>query len=89
MFKRDFEAIGTHWEIEIETKLNQVASAKLYREITGLIEDFDQAYSRFRPDSLVSTMAKEAGQYPLRADFYHCLNFIRNFISLVLACLLH
>lgn len=82
MFKRDFEAIGTHWEIEIETKLSQVASTKLYREIAELIEDFDQAYSRFRPDSLVSTMAKEAGQYPLRADFLPLLELYQKLYKL-------
>ncbi len=82
MLKRSFEAIGTHWEIEIETKLNQLESEKLHQEIAELIEDFDQAYSRFRPDSLVTAMAKQAGKYTLRKDFLPLLQLYQQLYQL-------
>lgn len=82
MFKRNFEAIGTDWEIEIETKLSQTEGTKLFQEILELIEDFDRAYSRFRPDSLVTAMAKQAGKYALRKDFLPLLQLYQQLYQL-------
>jgi len=60
-----FEAIGTPWTIETETPL----SAAVTRHIHGLIDDFDQTYSRFRPDSLVSqARAKAPGSFTFPAS---------------------
>lgn len=82
MFKHNFEAIGTDWEIEIETKLSQTEGTKLFQEILELIEDFDRAYSRFRPDSLVTVMAKQAGKYALRKDFLPLLQLYQQLYQL-------
>ncbi|HWI32366.1 MAG TPA: FAD:protein FMN transferase [Microbacterium sp.] len=49
-----FEAIGTPWEIQTPTPLRPIARA----EVTTLIADFDAAWSRFRPDSLVARLAR-------------------------------
>jgi thiamine biosynthesis lipoprotein len=48
-----FEAIGTHWEVETREPLGP----PLQRRIFERVEAFDAAYSRFRPDSLVSRVA--------------------------------
>lgn len=51
-----FDAIGTQWSIETDAPLTS-------QEITSIdlvIDAFDQAYSRFRADSLVSQIAREA-----------------------------
>ncbi|WP_433519660.1 FAD:protein FMN transferase [Nonomuraea sp. CA-143628] len=48
-----FDAIGTRWEIETRRPLDGRARAR----IQDRIERFDLAYSRFRPDSLVSRIA--------------------------------
>ncbi len=53
-----FEAIGTSWGIASAAALPE--SVKM--RILALIEDFDKAYSRFRPDSLVSRLATEDGK---------------------------
>lgn len=63
-----FSAIGTHWQIDLADDLNQESSAILLEAIKNLIAKFDFNYSRFRPDSLVSQMARAAGTYPLPAD---------------------
>jgi thiamine biosynthesis lipoprotein len=52
-----FDAIGTSWEIETSAVLT--APARL--AVESLIAVFDREWSRFRPDSLVSALARGAG----------------------------
>ena len=59
-----FEAIGTHWSIETDTSL----STEVMSTIHSRIEAFDKTYSRFRGDSLVSTISKQAGMYTFPND---------------------
>lgn len=63
-----FEAIGTHWNIE----LSDIPEAKKVDELQQLIleriDKFDKAYSRFREDSLVTEMSRRAGEYTLPED---------------------
>lgn len=61
-----FEAIGTQWEIDTEAPL----SAVVRQRITAHMEAFDQAYSRFRTDSLVSRVAtaQAGGCFTFPAD---------------------
>ncbi|WP_454622070.1 FAD:protein FMN transferase [Bradyrhizobium cenepequi] len=56
MFKFEFNAIGTRWEIDTSRPL----APSLRQAILKRIEDFDTAYSRFRPDSLVARIAAAA-----------------------------
>ncbi len=63
-----FEAIGTSWQIDIYQDLSDKEQQLLLSTIKDRIATFDQAYSRFRPDSLVSEMAKKAGTYTLPND---------------------
>jgi thiamine biosynthesis lipoprotein len=59
-----FEAIGTHWEIDI---LEDVP-VNLRKDIDARISEFDKTYSRFRADSLVTEIAKKAGVYAFPED---------------------
>lgn len=61
----EFEAIGTHFWIGIYQSLDDQIWHQLQRDITGLVTDFDSTWSRFRADSLVTTMSQRAGQYTL------------------------
>ncbi len=64
-----FEAIGTHWQIDIyEERAQKIERAALFNKIRDCIEEFDRAYSRFRDDSFVSAMARTAGVYTLPPD---------------------
>ncbi len=56
--KWQFDAIGTSWVIETEKPLDDLKDI-----ITDRIEQFDRTYSRFRNDSLVTTVSKRAGEY--------------------------
>ncbi len=49
----------------------------LLAEIHGLIGTFDQTYSRFRADSLVTTMSKRRGTYALPSDAMPLLEFYK------------
>jgi thiamine biosynthesis lipoprotein len=68
MTKYEFEAIGTHWIIDITKELSSEEESLLLRKIRGRIAEFDFAYSRFRDDSIVMQMAKSKGDYKLPND---------------------
>ncbi len=79
MFSYTFEAIGTHWQIDIYEQLALQERERLLSDIMARIHVFDVAYSRFREDSLVTTMSRAAGTYALPMDaepmlkLYHAL----------------
>ncbi len=62
-----FEAIGTHWQIDISSK-SADNTVGLFEDIMRRVELFDHTYSRFRSDSLVAQMAAHAGRYVLPTD---------------------
>lgn len=62
-----FEAIGTHWQIDM-AGVKQGDAARLRTAILERIGNFDRQYSRFRQDSLVAEMARRAGTYRLPDD---------------------
>ncbi len=61
----DFEAIGTHWRIDIPSDVPSYARSSLLDEIMSVIEEFDVTYSRFRKDSLITKMSQTKGTYLL------------------------
>lgn len=74
-----FEAIGTTWRIDIADSYNEALQQEALRAVLARIAEFDKNYSRFRNDSLISTMARHAGVYILPPDaqpmfdLYHAL----------------
>ena len=61
-----FEAIGTQWQIDIESKHS--IRPILTENIHQLIDTFDINYSRFRKDSWVWQLNQEAGSHTLPND---------------------
>jgi len=59
-----FEAIGTQWSIDTLAPLELIQ----IDAIALLVEKFDQMYSRFREDSLVTQMSRVAGSYTFSDD---------------------
>lgn len=70
-----FEAIGTVWVIDLE--IPPARAQEMSGLITRRIVAFDEVYSRFRPDSLVTAMATKAGTYTLPPDGRQLLDFYR------------
>jgi thiamine biosynthesis lipoprotein len=64
----EFEAIGTHWKIEIEDDQSNADWSSVRERILKRIDIFDKHYSRFRNDSLVTEMSQRAGTYTLPTD---------------------
>ncbi|MCY7413116.1 MAG: FAD:protein FMN transferase [Salinibacterium sp.] len=57
----DFEAIGTHWQIDTVDPVEDTLRAA----IADRVERYDRTWSRFRSDSLVSQIGERAGQWIL------------------------
>lgn len=55
-----FDAIGTAWQIDTSEELSAAARTA----VIEVIDEYDAAYSRFRPDSLVATL-KSGGEAAL------------------------
>jgi len=72
-----FDAIGAPWVIDIESDISDELFAQASDDIAARIETFDQTYSRFRADSLVTKAASTAGQYTLPDDAEILLKFYR------------
>lgn len=73
-----FAAIGTQWQIDIDD-LSPAKLAGVLEQIAVRIEDFDAAYSRFRADSLVSSLKTGAGSIELPADGQRLLGLYRRY----------
>lgn len=54
-----FEAIGTAWQLDTAEPID----ARLEEAIAARIDSFDRTWSRFRDDSLVARIAREAGTW--------------------------
>lgn len=72
-----FEAIGTHWEIDIKEELSEERESSLYKKVQDRIEIFDKDYSRFRDDSLVTQISKNSGTYEMPEDFEEMISFYK------------
>ncbi len=64
----EFEAIGTAWQIELFDDVSQLDIKSIKTAVLQRIDEFDRNYSRFRTDSLVTTMSQKAGSYTLPTD---------------------
>ena len=62
-----FQAIGTHWQIELWGLASSQGKA-VCQKIRDRITIFEATYSRFRDDSLIARMAENAGMYTLPDD---------------------
>jgi thiamine biosynthesis lipoprotein len=59
-----FDGIGTRWEISTPRPL----SGPVRTRLLAVVEAYDGAWSRFRPDSTVSAMAREPGRHEFPAE---------------------
>ncbi len=64
-----FDAIGTRWQIDCEDVHNRLP------QIKAIIDSYDQAFSRFRPDSFISKMSQRHGTFTMPEHGYELLSF--------------
>jgi len=63
-----FKATGTSWRVDIPDSTAQGVADDLFSRVKSRIEEFEEAYSRFRKDSIVGKISREAGEYRLPDD---------------------
>lgn len=68
-----FDAIGTRWEVESAEPVAEETRTL----VAAVIDGFDQEWSRFRPDSLVSRLAAHGGEAAAPADAVAMLDVYR------------
>ncbi|MDB5180789.1 MAG: FAD:protein transferase [Candidatus Saccharibacteria bacterium] len=68
-----FEAIGTPWSIETA----QPIPVHVKKVIQQRIQSFDAVYSRFREDSLITQISKQAGRYTFPNDATKLFDFYK------------
>jgi len=76
--RREFEAIGTHWQIDTDLQL----TTDQWSAIDQRIEEFDRTWSRFRSDSLVSKVAAGPGSFAFPPDAGPLFAFYRRLYEL-------
>lgn len=72
----EFDAIGTHWWLEILSE-GQEFSDSLIQTLTATAEQFDRRYSRFRDDSLIAELARTGRISHPPAEMVRMLEFAR------------
>jgi thiamine biosynthesis lipoprotein len=77
-----FEAIGTHWQIDIYESITTETEVLLFAAIKERVALFDQTYSRFRKDSLVTKMSEEKGIFTLPDDAEPLLSLYHNLYTI-------
>jgi FAD:protein FMN transferase len=77
-----FEAIGTHWQIDVLDDISQTDAQSLLSKIHKRIDDFDRDYSRFRTDSLITKMSLQGGAYTLPTDAEPLFDLYRDLYNL-------
>ncbi len=80
--RKDFEAIGTHWCIDLPEALDAQRVECVLKKIHDRIEEFDRAYSRFRVDSIVTQMSQQSGRFVFPADSASMMTFYRRLYDL-------
>lgn len=73
--KLTFQAIGTAWEIQAHSDISDMSWADIQADIQKRISLFDETYSRFREDSLVSRMSVKPGKYKMPPDGFKLMSF--------------
>lgn len=76
-FTAQFEAIGTSWEIRVHHDGAASWWQKQLLQLHATIDEFDRTYSRFREDSWVTQLSREAGRFSLPEDAAPLLQFYR------------
>lgn len=70
-----YESMGTFWEITIWDDVKTALFNKLGEEIIDSSNKFDNAFSRFKHDSLVQKIAKQSGKIKVPRDFVRMLSY--------------
>jgi thiamine biosynthesis lipoprotein len=77
-YKFDYQSMGCQWQITIWDLVPQVQLTQIQTTIVKLSQEFDQTYSRFKPDSLVSKLATQSGIFDVPKDLVEMLRLYQS-----------
>ena len=77
-----FEAIGTLWTVDIHKELAEKEFQELTSAINKCVNRFDLLYSRFRNDSLITSLTKKKGMYQIPEDGKRMLQLYEKLYSI-------
>lgn len=63
-----FEALGTHWKLSVWDAITADRFATLAAQCIEMVRAFDALYSRFIPDSLITQLSIQTGEFEVPAD---------------------
>ncbi len=72
----EFDAIGTHWAIEVLSK--QELTSTLIAKVQDTVDQFDRRYSRFREDSLIAELARTGVLIDPPVEMIEMLDFAKH-----------
>ena len=73
-----FTALGTAWDITLSQAVPEVLQAS----VRGELDRIDRTWSRFRPDSMVGSIARTPGTYPIEPSDQPLLDLHRTLYEL-------
>lgn len=68
MNSHTFETIGTQFTITIWDTISNVQFEKIIEEVKNICEEFDNKYSRFKPDSFIRKLSEQVGSIHIPED---------------------
>lgn len=73
MLKASFETIGTKFEIIIWDTISNLQFNEIIEKIKNICEEFDNKYSRFKPESFIRKLSEQVGEIDIPVD---CLELV-------------
>lgn len=67
-FEYTFTATGTEWHIEVFDHISSNVWSRVQSSIDAKVRNFEATFSRFKPDSWISQLAKSPGSFALPED---------------------
>jgi thiamine biosynthesis lipoprotein len=77
-----FEAIGTHWTIDIYEDISLEKETVIREAVNNRIALFDSHYSRFKKDSLITEMSHHSGIFVMPDDAQPMLEFYKQLYTI-------
>ena len=81
-FEFSFESMGTTLSIKIWDELPRLIQEKIKLEVLDFTFWFDENFSRFKENNLISEIAKKSGRFSVPKEFTELLETYKTFFEL-------
>ncbi len=77
-----YESMGTHWEVSIWDKVGSSVFKELQEQVIKSSQQFDKTYSRFKADSLVTSLSQQTGRVKVPLELIEMLRLYQKLNTL-------